>query len=96
LIRGLRIDAPPYISAPATPKHNPPSFKKSETLIILIALLAVTNDHFYSPIIIQNKRNKHAFDTYAYTTDLVPLVLEKSCFAGYIFEYKWKINKTKQ
>jgi hypothetical protein len=58
--------------------------------------LAVTNDHFYPPIIIQNKRNKHAFDTYAYTIDLVPLVLEKSCFAGYIFKYKWKINKTKQ
>ena len=31
-----------------------------------------------------------------FTIDLVPLVLEKTCFAGHTFEYKWKINKTKQ
>jgi hypothetical protein len=37
--------------------------------------------------------NKQSFDTYAFTIDLVPLVLEKSCFAGHVFEYKWKIIK---
>jgi hypothetical protein len=46
--------------------------------------LAVTNDHFRPPIIVQNKRNRHAFDIYAFTIDLVPLVLEKSCSAGHI------------
>ena len=58
--------------------------------------MAVTNDNFRPPTIIQNRRNKHTFDTYACTIDLVPLVLEKTCFAGHTFEYKWKINKTKQ
>ena len=45
-------------------------------------LLAVTNDQFQPPINIQNKGNKQTFDTYAYTIDLVPLVLEETCFAG--------------
>ena len=56
--------------------------------------MAVTNDNIRPLIIIQNKRNKPTFDTYAFTIDIVPLVLEKTCLAGHIFEYKWKINKT--
>ena len=58
--------------------------------------MAVTNDNIGPPINIQNRRNKQSFDTYAFTIDIVPLVLEKTCFAGHTFEYKWKINKTKQ
>ena len=58
--------------------------------------MAVTNGHFKLPIIIQNRRNKHTLDTYAFTIDLVPLVLEKSCFAGHIFEYKWKTYQKAQ
>jgi len=34
--------------------------------------------------------------THAFTIDIVPLVLEKTWFAGHTFKYKWKINKTKQ
>jgi len=59
-------------------------------------MLAVTNDQICKPIIVQNRRNKQTYDTNAFTFDLVPLVLEKTCFAGHIFEYKWKINKTKE
>ena len=59
-------------------------------------MLAVTNDNIQPPIIIQNRRNKQTFDTYAFTIDTVPLVLEKTWFAGHTFKYKWKINKTKQ
>ena len=33
------------------------------------------------------------FDTYAFTIDLVPRVLEKSCFVGQVFEYKWKTKQ---
>ena len=44
--------------------------------------MAVTNDNIRPPIIIQNRRNKHTFDTYAYTIDLVPLVLEETCLIG--------------
>jgi hypothetical protein len=60
------------------------------------AVLAVTNNQIRPPIIVQNRRNRHAFDTYAFTIDLVPLVLEKSCFAGHIFEYKWKTYQKAQ
>jgi hypothetical protein len=49
--------------------------------------LAVTNDHFRPPIIVKNRRIRHAFDTYAFTIDLVPFVFEKICFAGHKFEY---------
>ena len=56
----------------------------------------VTNDSIRPPIIIQDKRNKQTFDTYAFTIDLVPLVLEKTCFVGQIFEYKWKIDQNTQ
>jgi hypothetical protein len=45
-------------------------------------MLAVTNDQIRPPINIENRRNKQTFDTYAYTIDLVPLVLEETCFAG--------------
>ena len=56
----------------------------------------LTNDNIQPPIIIENRINKQSFDTYAFTIDIVPLVLEKTCFAGHTLEYKWKINKTKQ
>jgi hypothetical protein len=58
--------------------------------------LVVTNDQIQPPIIVQNRRNKHTFDTYAFTIDLFPLVFGKTCFAGHTFEIKWKINKTNQ
>ena len=57
--------------------------------------MVVTIDQIRPPSKVQNGINKQTYDTYAYTIDLVPLVLEKTCFAGIIFEYKWKINKTK-
>jgi len=60
------------------------------------SLLAVTNNNIRPTIIIQNRRNEHTFDTYACTIDLVPLVLEKTCFAGLIFEYKWKTKQKAQ
>ena len=34
--------------------------------------------------------------THAFTIDIVPLVLEESCFAGHIFEYKRKIRQKAQ
>ena len=58
--------------------------------------MAVTNDHIRLPITIQNGRNKQTFDTYAYTIDIVPLVLQDYYFAGLIFEYKWKTRQTVQ
>ena len=59
-------------------------------------LLAVTKDNIRMPIIVQNRRNKQYFDTYAFTIDIVPLVLEKTCFAGHTFEYKWKTKQKAQ
>ena len=44
--------------------------------------MVVLNDHIRPPIYIQNRRNKQTFDTYAITINLVPLVLEETCFAG--------------
>ena len=34
--------------------------------------------------------------TYAYAIDVVPLVLEKTCFAGHTFKYKWKTKQKAQ
>jgi len=53
-------------------------------MLCLGDLLAVTNDHLRPSIIVQNRRNKQTFDTYAFTINLVPLVFEKICFAGHI------------
>ena len=85
------------ISIVATPDQQPSTllFAWDEQRLSLGDLLVVTNDNIRPPIIIQNKRNKQSFDTYAFTIDIVPLVLEKTCFAGHTFKYKWKINKTK-
>jgi hypothetical protein len=58
--------------------------------------LAVINDQIQPPIVIQNKRNRHVFDTYAFNIDLGPLVLEKSCFLGHIFKCKWKTYRKAQ
>jgi hypothetical protein len=44
-------------------------------------------------MIVQNRRNRHTFDTYVFTIDLVPLVFEKIYFLGHKFEYKWKNTK---
>ena len=55
--------------------------------------MAVTNDQIRPPIIIQNRRNKHTFDTYAFTIDIVPLVLQDYYFAGLILEYNGIIVK---
>ena len=51
-------------------------------------VLAVLNDQIRPPNNIQNGRNKQTFGTYAFTINLVPLVLEETCFAGHTFEYK--------
>jgi hypothetical protein len=59
-------------------------------------LLAVHSKQIRPPIIIQNGRNKQTFDTYAFTIDLVPLVLEEICFAAHTFEYKWKNRQKAQ
>ena len=34
--------------------------------------------------------------THAIIIDIVPIVLEESCFAGHIFEYKWKTRQKAQ
>jgi hypothetical protein len=59
-------------------------------------LLAIINDQIRSPIKVQNGRKKQTFDTYAYTCDIVPLVLAETCFAGHTFEYKWKTKQKAQ
>jgi hypothetical protein len=59
-------------------------------------LLAVLNDQIRPPIKIQNRRNKQTYNTYAFIIDIVPYVLEQSCFAGHIFEYKWKTRQKAQ
>ena len=59
-------------------------------------LLAVTNDRIQPPNKVQNKRNKQSFDTYTFTINIVPLVLEKTCFAGHTFKYKWKTRQKVQ
>jgi hypothetical protein len=56
-------------------------------------VLAVTNNQIRPPNNVQNGRNKQSFDTYAFTIDIVPLVLQDYYFAGFIFKYK---SKTKQ
>jgi hypothetical protein len=56
-------------------------------------LLVVTFDQIRPSINVQNERNKQTYDIYAYTIDLVPLILEKICFARHTFEYKWKTKK---
>ena len=61
-----------------------------------VYVLAVLNDHNRPPINIQNRRNKQTFDTYAFTFDIVPLVLEGIYFAGHTFEYKWKTKQKAQ
>ena len=58
--------------------------------------MAVLNDHIRSPINIPNRENKQTFDTNAFTIDIVPLVLEDTCFAGHTFEYKWKTRQKEQ
>jgi hypothetical protein len=44
--------------------------------------LAVTIAHLEPPIIIQNRKNKHTFNTYAYSLTLFHLFSKKVCFAG--------------
>ena len=52
------------------------------------SMSAVLNEQIQLPINIQDMRNKQTFDTYAFTINLVPLVLEETCFVGHTFEYK--------
>jgi hypothetical protein len=56
-------------------------------------LLTILNNNIRPPITIQTGRNKQTFDTYAFTFDIVPLVLEETCFVGHTFEYKWKTKQ---
>ena len=58
--------------------------------------MAVTNDRIQPPSNVQNRRLKQTFDTYAYTIDLVPLVLEKTCFAGHIHEIHGNYGQSAQ
>ena len=55
-------------------------------------LLAVTNDNIQPPIIIQNRRNKHTFDTCIYFWPSSTYIWE-NMFVGHIHEYKWKMIK---
>jgi hypothetical protein len=50
----------------------------------------VLNDNIRPAITIQNGRNKQTSSTYAFTIDLVPLVLEETWFSRQTFEYNWK------
>ena len=59
-------------------------------------MLAVTNDRIQPPNNVQNRRLKQTFDTYAYTIDLVPLVLEKTCFARHILEIHGNYGQSAQ
>ena len=59
-------------------------------------LLVVLSDNFRPPITIQNERKKQTFETYVFTFDIVPLVLEETCFVGHTFKYKWKTKKKAQ
>ena len=56
----------------------------------------VSIDQIRPPIKLQNGRNKQTFDTYAYTIDLVPLILEKTCFAGHIHEIHGNYGQSAQ
>ena len=75
-----------YIGTIATLDQQPSTqlFVRDEQRLSLGDLLAVNNNNISPPIIVQNRRNKHTFSTYACTINLVPLVLEKTCFAGHI------------
>ena len=57
--------------------------------------MAVTNDQIRPPITIQNNRNKQSFDTYAFTVNIVLLVLQDYYFTGLILEYKGIIVKVR-
>ena len=59
-------------------------------------VLAVLNDQIRPPITIQSGSNKQIFGTYAFTINLVPFVLEETCFAGHTFEYRWKTKQNAQ
>jgi hypothetical protein len=59
-------------------------------------MLAVINDQIRPLIKVHNGRNKQTFNIYAYTFDIVPLVLEETCFTGHTFEYKWKTKQKAQ
>jgi hypothetical protein len=67
--------------------------KRDIAAFLVEKLLEVTIDQIRPPIKVQNRRIEQTFDTYAYIINLVPLVLEKTCFAGHTLECKWKINK---
>ena len=58
--------------------------------------MVVIIDQIRPPNKVQNKRSKQSFDAYAFTINLVPLVLEKTCFAGHTFKYKWKTKQKAQ
>ena len=81
-----------YIGIVATPDQQPSTylFAQDEQRLSLGDLLAVTNDNTQTPIIVQNRRNKHTFDTYAFTINIVPLVLQDYYFIGLILEYSGK------
>jgi chorismate mutase len=59
-------------------------------------MLVVLYNQIRPPIKIQNRRNKQTYNTYAFTIDIVPLVLERQHFAEHIFEYKWKTRQKAQ
>ena len=60
------------------------------------SLLAVLNDQIRPPIKIQNRRNKQTYNTYAFTTNILPHVLETWYFAGDIHEIHVKYEQKAQ
>ena len=79
----------------ATPDQQPSTqlFARDEQRLSLGDLLAVLNDNIRQPINIQNRRNKQTFDTYVFTIDIFPHVLEIQCFAGLIHEIHGNMTK---
>jgi hypothetical protein len=58
--------------------------------------LAVLIDQIRPPIETQNRRNKQTYDTYTFSIDIVPLVLEIYYFTEYIHNYGGIIVKKAQ
>jgi hypothetical protein len=62
----------------------------------LLSLLVVLIDQIRSPIETQNRRNKQTYDTYTFTIDIGPLVLEIYCSTEHIHKYGGVIVKKAQ
>jgi len=79
--------------APCSLIDNSSSPTQSAVSALLSDGVVVTNDQFWPPINIQNRRNKQTFNTYAFTINIVPLVLEETCLAVLHLNTSWKQSK---